>query len=129
MTISIVYLVKGMLDEKSRCTFISEMKKLVTEGLRLDKSSAGVIIHELESDNMCDTAQKMVTLYIYTAKGISIDDKAGIIRAARDVFDNYFGDRGEGKNVVIIKEHSCENFGLEGVSKAAAHKANKIRNK
>lgn len=122
MTISIVYLVKGMLDEQSRPTFISEMKDIVSEGLKLDKRSAGVILHELEPDNMCATAQQMITLYIYTAEGKSIDDKAEVIRLASDAFDDRFGNRGEGKNVVIIKEHSSYSSVCHFMSDNAALK-------
>lgn len=118
MTTSIVYLVKGMLDEKTRPEFIKRMKEVVDKGLGLDTQPTGVIIHELDPDSMCATAQKMITLYIYTPAGQSIDKKAEVIKLGSELFDKMFGCRGEGQNVVIIKEHSNENYGVNGALRA-----------
>lgn len=114
MTISIVYLVKGMLDENTRPEFIGEIKEVVDKGLKLGSQSTGVILHELDPDSMCATSQKMITLYVYTVADKSIDDKAEMIKLASELFDQRFGNRGEGQNVVIIKEHTSENYGVSG---------------
>lgn len=118
MTTSIVYLVKGRLDEKTRPEFISEIKEVVDKGLKSEGQSTGVILHELDSDNMCATAQNMITLYVYTPAGQSIANKAEVIKLASELFDKRFGYRGEGQNVVIIKEHSNENYGVNGELRA-----------
>lgn len=53
MTISIVYLVKGLLDENTRPEFIDEIKEVVDQGLKLGSQSTGVILHELDPDSIC----------------------------------------------------------------------------
>lgn len=91
-------------------------------GLSINISSM-MLLPSLPEENHGPSASDQITYFIFTGPDKTDDQKRQMVRNVYDATVNVVGYKGKGKVIVIIKEHSDHNVGVDGVYRVDA-KAN-----
>ena len=82
-----------------------------------------MIMPTLPPENHGVSATGQITYFVYTAPDKTVEQKRQLIKNLYDETVKVTGPLGKSKVVVIIKEHSDENVGVDGVLRADAKRA------
>lgn len=113
MSIAIAYIPEGYTAAQKKI-LIEGTKRACMEGFQVSEDHSFVFIQEIKKENMDAQTCGMKSLFVYTTYGKSIDGKNLLCKGFDKACSDAFGED-KGRTIVIIKEHSDENAGSNGL--------------
>lgn len=112
MSIAVINMREGYSKEQ-KAELMKRTKKACMDGLRVGELHSFCRIDEIPLDNCDEQTKNMISLFVYTTDGKSVEGKDTVCRefenACRDVLGPDFG-----FTIVIFKEHTDLNAGSRG---------------
>ncbi len=113
MSIAVAYIPEGYSAEQKRI-LIEGTKQACMDGFDVSKDHSFVSIQEIKKENMDEQTAGMKSLFVYTTYGKTLEGKNLLCKGFDQACADAFGDD-KGRTIVIIKEHSNENAGSNGL--------------
>lgn len=113
MSIAIAYIPEGYTTEQKQI-LIEGTKQACMDGFQVSKDHSFVFIQETKKENMDQQTGGMKALFVYTTYGKSVEGKNLLCKGFDKACADAFGED-KGRTIVIIKEHSDENAGSNGL--------------
>lgn len=101
--------------EEQKKQFIDKTVDAVCDSLNLSRKFRSIMLIPLEENCYCENVEGQITFFVYSAPNKTVDQKRELVKQLNQVMLDIVGYRGVMKVIVIIKEHSSENCGVDGV--------------
>lgn len=106
-------------DEQKK-QFIDKTVGAVCESLNLSRKFRSIMLIPLGDNCYCENVKGQITFFVYSAPNKTVEQKRELVKRLNQVMLDLVGYQGVMKVVVIIKEHSDENCGVDGILRVDA---------
>ena len=107
------------LSKEQKSALCAGVEKAASEAFSIDISITELMIMPtLPPECHGPSATDQITYFVYTAPNKTDDQKRALVKGLYDATVQVAGPLGKGKVVVIIKEHTNNNVGVDGVLKS-----------
>ncbi len=101
--------------QEQKKQFIDKTVDAVCDSLNLSRKFRSIMLIPLEENCYCENVAGQITFFVYSAPNKTVEQKRELVKQLNQVMLDIVGYQGEMKVVVIIKEHTSENCGVDGV--------------
>ena len=107
------------LTKEQKSALCAGVEKGASEAFQIDISITELMLMPtLPPECHGPSAEGQITYFVYTAPNKTDDQKRQLVRNLYDATVQVVGPMGKNKVVVIIKEHTNNNVGVDGVLKS-----------